>query len=515
MGTRRTSLEVARERAERERLALEATVARVRREQIERAYEAAGTSTYHSRRKEVRSGDAVMQHANTKLRSIARYLDENHDLAIGILDDLSNKIVGTGIGINPMIRDAGGELHVAANDAIARLWREWTEARPDVTRQLPWGEVQRLTCRTWLRDGEQLTHHVEGLGPIRHRTAVPYSLELLEPDFLPFDLYQDARGRNRIVHGVELNTWGEPVAYHVALDHPGDFHAARRSFATETKRVPAAELSHLKLVRRFHQTRGVTIFHGVLTRLEDLKEYDDSERIAARVASAFTAVITRGADFQGALPAELVNGASRRVLEMAPGMIFDNLLPGETVETISSDRPSTQFDAYRKANERSIAAGTGTSRSSIARDYSGNYSSQRQELVESDVLYGKLRDYFVDVFLRDVYRRFVGWAVLAGAVTVPRDVDRRTLTEAEYTPPATSWIDPSREVKADVDAIAAGITSRHAVIRKRGGDPRRVDREIAADDFTPARAAPSAPAPGEAPNVPDASGDTTATSEAA
>lgn len=493
---RRPALEVAQERAAIERARLEADLAKRRRHELKRAYEAATATNYHPRRKEQRSPDAVMQAAGDRLRSIARYLDENHDLAIGVFDDLVNKIVGQGIQCDPMVRTSSGALAARTNEQIRRLWRDWTRARPDVSRSLPWGEVQRLVCRTWLRDGEVLNHHVMGLGAIRHRGPVPYSLEILEPDYLPFNLMRTVKadGTGRIVHGVEFNSWREPVAYHLTLEHPGDLYASIARLATDTKRVPASDLTHLKFCRRIGQARGVTILHGVLTRLEDLKEYDDSERIAARVASAFTAVITRGSDFQGPA-AEVVQGASRRVLEMAPGMIFDGLLPGESVDTISSDRPNANYDPYRSANERAVAAGTGTSFSSISKRYEGSYSSQRQELVESEVIYAKLRDYLVEMFHADVYRRFLDLAELAGVLAVERNVDRSSLYDAEWMPPATSWIDPLKEVKADREAVTAGFTSRQMVIRKRGLNPTAVDQQIAADTYIP----PAQPAPAPVP----------------
>ena len=43
-----------------------------------------------------------MQFANVHLRKACRDLDENHDLAIGVLDDLVNWVVGTGLTIEPM-----------------------------------------------------------------------------------------------------------------------------------------------------------------------------------------------------------------------------------------------------------------------------------------------------------------------------------------------------------------------------------------------------------------------------
>ena len=43
------------------------------------------------------------------------------------------------------------------------------------------------------------------------------------------------------------------------------------------------------------------------------------------------------------------------------------------------------------------------------------------------------------------------------------------------------WVDPLKETQADILQIEKRIKSRHQVIRERCGDPRLVDREIAAD----------------------------------
>ncbi|MBX9740763.1 MAG: phage portal protein [Beijerinckiaceae bacterium] len=503
---RRSALDVARERAAIEEARLAAAVAKTRRQQL-RAYEATQPTNYHPRRKETRSGDAVMSVATDRLRAIARYLDENHDLAIAVLDDFEAKILGAGVGIEPMVRDRNGSPLVAHNDAIRALLRDYCDARPEVTGEYTWHEAARLALRSWLRDGEVFLHHVEGARrDVVAPAGVPYTFELFEADFLPFHVNQDARqGRARIIHGVEKDGWRRPVAYHLYPEHPGDTGAGGALGLglrpSDLVRVPAAEITHLKLAKRIGQTRGVTIFHGVLTRLEDLKEYDDSERIAARVASAFTVAVTRAADFTGVLNTDTVRGASRRVLELAPGLIIDDLLPGESVETISSDRPAANYDPYRQANERSIAGGTGASRSSISRRFDSSYSAQRQELVESAAMYGRLAQVFYARYFREIYRRVIEFATLAGRLPLPRAADPATLFDHEIVPPAIGWIDPLKEVQADILEVENGFASRAQVIRKRGRDPQAVDKQIAADTFTqpaaPTKAAPKLQAVGE------------------
>lgn len=476
--------------------ALRRSLARLQLQRVEgrngkRLYEAAQPSIYRKARTDSRSANAVMSHARDALRRQARYLDENHDLAVGVLDTLVDRIVGKGIVVEPMVRKRNGELHYKLNERIAKRWERWTR-RPEASRTLPWGEAQRLLCRTWLRDGEALVQHVEG-----DRTTVlqpgdtPYMLELIEPDLLPFDMNQDSP---RIIQGVQVAGWQRPVVYHLYTTHPGEMIPGS-TLSNQTKSVSANQVTHLKFVRRLGQIRGVSIFHPVLTRLEDIRDYEESERIAARVAAAFTGYIKRSADFGS----QALTPDNERAFEMAPGMIWDNLAPGEEVGTIASNRPNPELANFRAAMLRAVASGTGTNYSSISKHYDGNYSSQRQELVESRMAYDRLRQYFCDVFVAEVYRRFVRLEVAGGDIQ-PAGVDEDTLFDADYRGPGVPWIDPLKEAEAEALNVKSGFKSRHQVIRDHGDSPAVVDAQLADDDFVPAdQVAPPAPAPAAPP----------------
>lgn len=367
-----------------------------------RLYEAANASIYHRRPGAQGRPDAAMDKARERVRDWARHLDENHDLAIGVLDELVNKIVGTGIVLEPLAASSRGRLNERVNRDIMRLWRRWSEA-PEVSGELPLAEVQRLAARTWLRDGEILGQHVQGnTGRIQHLGGIPYSLELIEPDFLPFNLNDE---RRRIVHGVEKNGWSRPVAYHLLKRAPETFPGFQvETRRDDTRRIPADRMLHLKFCRRIGQTRGISIFHGVAFRLDDIKDYEESERIAAKVGASFTAFIRKGTEFDPTSAAEVAaaRGSDFREMELTAGMIFDNLLPGEEIGTIDTNRPNTSLNDFRNSQLRAIAAGTGTSYSSIAKSFDGNYSSQRQELVESFPAYDKMRNYFIARFLQPI-----------------------------------------------------------------------------------------------------------------
>ena len=51
----------------------------------------------------------------------------------------------------------------------------------------------------------------------------------------------------------------------------------------------------------------------------------------------------------------------------------------------------------------------------------------------------------------------------------------------QWIPPRWDWVDPLKDIQAQVLAMEAGITSRRKVVEATGYDVEEVDRENAAD----------------------------------
>ena len=301
-------------------------------------------------------------------------------------------------------------------------------------------------------------------------------VEALEADFVPVDYSDSALG---ITQGVELSAWGRPRAYHVFKHHPGDGIMV----TTERKRVPADRMMHLAFRKRLHQVRGMSVFATIINRLEDVKGVDEDERLAARVAAAMAAVIKKGSPDGYEAPDEL--GADglpvARQMQFEGGIIFDDLRPGESVETIDTKRPNNALIPFRDAQLKAIAAGAGSSYSSISKNYDGTYSAQRQELVEHYMLYQMLASPFVYRYCQPVWDGLVDASLASGALILPAGVNRETLYDCTHTGPAMPWVDPEKEVNAQILAMQWRLTSRSSVIRARGDNPDQVNREIVRD----------------------------------
>lgn len=447
-------------------------VARNRSRSMLAAYEATKPSRLRKMQTETRGPDAVMYGAGANLREQARYLDENHDLVTGILDTLVVRTVGpNGVNVEPMVRGIDGEPHKEFNKELLDGFNDWYE-RPDVTGEYSGAQCEQLSARTWLRDGEQFTQHVIGQKPgLRHPTKTQYLIELLEPDLVPWDYESESEN---ITQGVQKNTWGRPVTYWVYKKHPGELKSFRIT-KQDVKPVNADLISHIKFTRRIRQTRGVSVFHSVMTRIKDLKDYEESERVAARISAAMAAYIKKGN------PEHFVqdqNEQSERSFKMAPGLVFDRLQPGEEIGTIQSNRPSALLEPFRNAMVRMISAGSRVSYSSASKSYDGTYSSQRQELVEQWDHYATLQSEFISFWKRPVYQNYVRASILSGRHTVPADVDRDTLLRAHYQGPSMPWIDPDKESKANERDLKMGVKSQSGIIRARNQNPVELRDQI-------------------------------------
>ncbi len=436
-------------------------------------YDATKTSRLRRERTKDGTGDQVVAYNATKLRAHARYLERNHDIARGAISRLVQNIVGPhGIGLEPQPRTKTGEIHEDFAREILILFRDWSK-RPEVTWQHDWPSMQRSMCRAWIRDGDTFAQRLLGPVPgLNHGTAVPYSLEMFESDSVPLDYYDEGRS---IVQGVERNAWGRPTGYWLYKTDPSKV-AALISIA-DLKRIPSERLIHVKLADRMLQARGVSIFASVLTRLDDIKDYEESERIAAKVAASMAAYIRKGVpDSYDATNAvdETTGEIVPRSMKFRPGMVFDDLRPGEDIGTINTTRPSTALEPFRSGQLRAASGGLEISYSSLSRNYDGTYSAQRQELVESWGAYGVLSAEFGGRAVMPVYTDFLAAAISAGLLKLPADLDPRTLDDTILVPPQMPWIDPLKEALAWQELEAAGYASGPEIIRRRGLNPRDV-----------------------------------------
>lgn len=412
--------------------------------------------------------DAEIMSSLNKLRDRSRQLVRDNDHVQAIQRTIVNNVVGRGIACQSQVKmKRGGGLNKTLNDQINMAWYKWARRENcDVAGKLCFDEIQRVAMGSIFENGEILLRLIpQAMGNSR----VPLAIEVLEPDYLDetFNLRIAQDSGNQIRMGVELNQWKRPVAYWFRTAHPGDMPMATASQSGARKRVPANEVIHLFITKRAGQTRGVPWIHSAMLNLHHLHGYEEAEVIAARATACIMGFIESP---EGETPADgVVDGD--KVTDMASG-IFKYLGPGEKMTSMIPTRPGGQFEPFVRSKLRTIASGSGVAYESVSGDYSqSNYSSSRLALVEIRDHWKILQAWLIDAMTQPIYERFLWGAVLSGEVKIGDfEVNTDAYLYPRWTPRGWSWVDPAKEVLADVAAVRAGFKTQSEVIAEHGGD---------------------------------------------
>jgi lambda family phage portal protein len=214
--------------------------------------------------------------------------------------------------------------------------------------------------------------------------------------------------------------------------------------------------------------------------LTHLKEYQKSELIAARVASAKMGFFTRpkgenelGDEADSIDPNALIQ-------EAEPGM-FDILPDGYQLQTFDPDNPNGNFPNFVKAILRGVAASVGIGYFTIANDLeSTSYSSLRQGAIDERETYKDIQQWLIERFLTPVFEEWLKMllAFRLDGMRLPLEMYDK-FNAPQWRPRTWQWIDPAKETAAIKMQLAENIRSRTDVARQMGYDYVDVLEEIA------------------------------------
>lgn len=398
------------------------------------------------------------------LRARSRDLVRNNPWAAAALDMRVAYEVGYGIRVRCATGDS--ELDGRVDD----LWRRWARAC-DVTGRLDFDGLTALACRSRAEAGEALALFVRPTAQeMRARNLpVPLLLQLLEPDHLD----EPTRGiaQTNVVDGVELSPTGQPLAYWLTAQHPGE----GATLFQRPQRYEAAQVVHMFRPLRAGQVRGVPDLAPIIMRLRGLDELEDAALETARVQACLAAFVTSDAPPYGgpleARPDE--TGAAHKTF--SPGMI-ERLLPGESV-TIAMPSGSGPFEELARHQLHAIAAAFGLTYDLLTGDLAqANYSSLRAgRLAFKRRLEQHQWLVLVPQWCERIWREFIATAIAIGALP-PREGGY----PVEWGFPRFEMVDPLKDTQAMVNQVRAGFMTWAQAVQEMGYDPRTQADEIAA-----------------------------------
>jgi lambda family phage portal protein len=221
------------------------------------------------------------------VRARSRKLANDDEYVKKWLAMVTTNVVGpVGFRFQARVYDKPGVPDMLANDAIESAYARFCKRGvADVTGRQTMTGLCQLAIKAAARDGEILAQIIRGKS-----TQNPFGIgiQLLDVDRLDTSLNKPAEGgRNAIRMGVELNTYGRPVAYWLKSAHPGDLYQTTSGVrGDQYQRVPAADIIHEFVADRPEQVRGMPWAHAAMLRLNNLGGYEEAAVIAARVGAS-------------------------------------------------------------------------------------------------------------------------------------------------------------------------------------------------------------------------------------
>lgn len=393
----------------------------------------------------------------------ARDGDENNPFVTAILDELCANVVGpNGIMVEPQPLDRDGNVHIEFAQEIAR-WHEQHSLNQNIDAETSRSETELLACRTWLRDGEVFGRMYLGKhSDITYPGETPFAIQPFEPDYIPRHITEEEGG---IIEGIKRNALGQAISYLIQKNAKG----------FEFVDVSAEFMCHLKFTRRLHQNRGISLLHSALDLIGRIESYDLSEMVSAEIASRFAYYIKR--DVNSPDNDDISRGGD---MFLGMGNSFE-LGRGEDAGIVESNRKEAMSSPFRSSQQRLVSGAAGVNNSSVTREYDGNYSSQRQELVDSFGRYRVLQRKFVLNWTRPQYRQGLTMAIVNGELRIPNSVDPTSVLNAIYQAPVMPWIDPAKEMTGIEKGTRLGLVSLSHSQRERNINPLSTRKEIKAE----------------------------------
>lgn len=425
-------------------------------------------------------------------------LERNHGVAAGAVRTQIDNIVGTGLRLaaKPDYR-ALGRTKAWADEwarATEAQWRTFADVPEfDAARQLSFGGTTVLQMRSAMLAGDGLALALW----LPDRPGAKWSTAIQSIDPARLCNPQWGMSNLHLREGVEINDYGEPVAYWIRKTHPSEAFLLGGDDAYE--RIPARtgfgrrRVLHLYEKLRPGQSRGRAILASVMGAFRMLDHYQRTELQTAVVNSMIAAFIEtplRGediADLFGSSKQFIASKSGWEVKLQGAGVI--PLHPGDKLNAFTPTRPNSAYAQFVEAVLRYIATGLNLPYELLMKDFSKtNYSSARAALLEAWRYFMAMRRWVATTWASPIYELWLEEAVNRGAVDAPDFYDNRAAyCRAEWIGPGRGWIDPMKEAQAaDVRMNEAGVSTLERECAEQGTDwqevleQRATEREFAA-----------------------------------
>lgn len=383
------------------------------------------------------------------LRNRCRYEAANNSYAKGIVLTLANDVVGT-----------GPRLQLLLDDRIAAKQVEQAFASWALAVNLP--EKLRTMRMSRATDGE--VYAVLKTNPLVNH-PVKLDPQLIEADRVTTPTLDTLN--DQTVDGIEFDSHGNAIAYHILRNHPGDALLLGGS-GVEFDRLLAADVIHYFRRDRPGQSRGIPDIMPALPLFAQLRRYTLAVIAAAETAADFAAVI------ESAAPPDPDEDQpeSMDLIELEKRMA--TILPqGYKLGQIDAKQPTTTYPEFKREILNEIARCLNMPLNVALGNSSGyNYASGR---LDHQTYFKSIHIEQVDLGCTVVDRILAAWLREAVLITGLLPLSIRQIAARDELPPrqwfwdGTEHVDPKKDADAQATRLLASGTTNLAIELARSG----------------------------------------------
>ncbi|MFQ5505315.1 MAG: phage portal protein [Planctomycetota bacterium] len=450
---------------------------------IKADYDAAKSSRLRRRRKGLPSaGSSADYHYRSevdylRMMELSRDFCRNDVVIKKGVHRLVSNAIQDGFTLKP---DTGDE------EADAIILEEWTE----------WGK-DPLRCHaaeklTWNGIVKGVLNHVVVDGDILLRPLKDGSLETIEAHRVRSP--RNSRKRKGLVHGVLLDRRRRVKEYWLTREDVDPNKAVVK--IGEIERFPAKDgdgnsaFFHILNPERVSQTRGVT---GVAPIVEYVGMHSDiqfAKLIQQQGASCWAVLKERDATYLGGEEGKtgtqttetLADGSTRTLWGLQPGMMYEGA-PGERLKGFSPSVPNPEWFDQAKMILTFISINFDIPLPVLLLDPTQtNFSGWRGAMNQAIIGFRVVQQWIEEQLHRRVYqwkvRNFIEENAKLKRLSKKRGV---RISRHFWNPPAWRYIEPMKDVGADLMEVRNGLNSLRRVHARRGRDWPTISKEIVGD----------------------------------
>lgn len=414
-----------------------------------------------------------------RLMENARDMDRN-DVVVGqAIDRAVTNTIQDGFRLDP---DTGDD---DLDQDLVERWEAWGENPDDcdAAGEHSFKELEYFSLRAAFVDGDMVSIGTQD-----------GQLEMIEAH----RIRTPRNTKRNVVHGVLLDASRKRLEYWITKEEVDPFKPVSRVSDITPRPVRDALggriLFHTYLPKRVSQTRGVTALAPIFDVLDKFEDIQFAKLIQAQIVSCF-AIFRQQSGEGGFVPDKSVegavstqtlgDGATRTIEGIAPGMDIVGA-PGEELKGFSPNVPNPEFFDHVRLMLTLVGINLGLPLILVLMDGSEtNFSGWRGAFAQAKLGFQRNQRRLCERFHRPVYLwKLQQWIADDPVLRKRANAIGARITKHTWNKPIWEYIEPVKDVTADLIRVRNGLTSPRRRARERGTEWNQVAREISEDNRT-------------------------------